>query len=66
MATLSPAVVVYRKLPALSGGDSHKTRELYPAAKEGRCARLTGHSLIIKGDEIVCIDCGATWRDEGF
>jgi len=55
----------YRKLPSLTW-DRGRTADLSQAGKEGRCSRLTGHVLVVKGDRIECQSCGATWRDERF
>lgn len=64
---VTPSVVSgkYRKLPAL-GAKPPAEVEIYPAAKEGKCARLTGHTLVMRDGKIQCQDCGATWVDEGF
>lgn len=63
MATTIAVTQRFRKLPALS--QTFRSDEA-PAGKEGRCARLTGHVLVVKGDRVECERCGATWKDEGF
>jgi len=35
------------------------------AAREKRCARTTGHVLIIVPKGIECSECGAEWHDYG-
>jgi hypothetical protein len=55
-------ITKYRKLPALDGSYSVEGDK----QKQGRCARLTGHTLIVKGDRIECQSCGAAWKDFGF
>jgi len=62
-STAVATLAKYRKLPALTWTTQ---RNLSQASKEGRCARLTGHTLIVKGDRIECQACGAAWKNEGF
>jgi hypothetical protein len=58
----------YRKMPALSGGGlgSCMRKDDYPAGREGRCARRTGHTLVVEDGRILCNDCGAEWQDFGY
>jgi hypothetical protein len=63
-ATAPPRVSgTYRKLPALTWTTQPN---LSQAGKEGRCARVTGHTLVVLGDVIKCQSCGSVWRDQGF
>jgi len=57
-----PVSGVYRKLPALTWTTQPN---LSQAGREGRCARRTGHTLVVLGDCIKCRSCDAKWVDFG-
>lgn len=54
----------YRKVPSLT--DAQVGSRVSDQGKQGKCARLRGHILIVLEGRIECQSCGATWKDEGF
>lgn len=63
---VTPAVTHYRRLPALTRGFWEAEHIDYPADRQDRCNQLTGHILVVRDNRIVCVECGADWKDEGF
>lgn len=71
--TTIDAATKFRKMPALT----HCTKwddvkqawvdsGTSPAGQEMACQLRSGHVLQVHGDRIVCRECGATWKSEGF
>lgn len=56
----------FRPLPLMTRGNSDKTYTLYDDEKVRKCSREKGHVLTISHGEVVCTECPAQWKDEGF
>lgn len=57
----------FRSLPMLTRGSREATSNFrYDQEKINDCARVIGHVLRVRENEVFCERCPVVWRDEGF
>lgn len=55
----SPPPAKYRRMPIAAVLDTYRD-------SVGECSFKTGHVLQLRGGRIICLNCPAEWKDEGF
>lgn len=56
----------FRPVPLHRRGTRDESGALYEAEKAKKCCREKGHVLAVRDARIICLECPAIWKDEGF